>query len=599
MPFDLATATPVEDSAGGGFDLASAKPIKRLSPAERARIEAETAAWQQSVSPTADMNAFQRFAAAYGKVGADIALGMRSVLPESIGGTKPGEVAERKRLDEPLMRTPAGAIGNVVGNLAAYAPIAAAPGANTVAGAAGYGALAGALQSAESWGERGRNAMTSGGMSGGLMLVPNAALALWNAAVAPFTKGGQQNLALATIDRFAGGPGWQSKMGAAEFIPGSKRTLAEVTGNPGIAQLQRAAQAASPETANAMDDLRTARLSARKDALLKIAGDSGEKEFFEAARDATAERLYGQAFKAPLDPKDIERVRPRVERLLSRPSIQAAKADAIRIAREAEDSIGEEGSLKHLHYMKKALDDDIAKAMTAGNKGEASRLMDTQKKLLSVMDDLSPAYKNARAEYAAASKPINRMEVGQFMYDKLIPGLSDLGAERITPNEFAKTLKLGDGLAKKATGFKGAKLDDILTGPERDTLVNLGLDIGGEVGAMERGKVPGSPTAQYLAGANAMRSILGPLGMPRNWSEGLAGSAVGRTLGSITTKFPFNVAERDVQSRLGNFLVNPDQAVAARAALATRNARLAPVNNAMRYALPGATIPAGVEAAQQ
>ena len=181
MPFDLATATPVEDSAGGGFDLASAKPIKRLSPAERARIEAETAAWQQSVSPTADMNAFQRFAAAYGKVGADIALGMRSVLPESIGGTKPGEVAERKRLDEPLMRTPAGAIGNVAGNLAAYAPMAALPGANTVAGAAGYGALAGVLQPAENWSERGGNAMTSAAMSGGLTSAVKSAPTLMRA----------------------------------------------------------------------------------------------------------------------------------------------------------------------------------------------------------------------------------------------------------------------------------------------------------------------------------------------------------------------------------------------------------------------------------
>ena len=95
-----------------------------------------------------------------------------------------------------------------------------------------------------------------------------------------------------------------------------------------------------------------------------------------------------------------------------------------------------------------------------------------------------------------------------------------------------------------------------------------------------------------------MRSILGPLGMPKGWGEGLAGSAAGRSINALTSKFPFSVAEGDVQSRLANFLVNPDQAVAARSALAATAAKRAPLTNAMRYALPVATIPAGVEAQQ-
>ncbi len=354
-------------------------------------------------------------------------------------------------------------------------------------------------------------------------------------------------------------------MDTAELVPGSPRSLAEVTGDPGVAQLQRAAQSASPETANVFADARTARLQARKDALMNVAGDSHEKEFFEAAREATAQRLYGQAFKAPIDQAAAKAAAPDIAALLKRPSIQAAQKDAVRIAQEegvklTPKKLGD-GSIESLHYMKKSLDGMISKAKTAGDAPEAARLLETQKKLLGVMDQISTDYKAARVTYAADSKPISRMEIGRYLYGELFPAASDVGAEKMTPSKFLATLKKGDEIAQRATGFKGAKLADILTTDDMNMLVGMAHDLGGEMGALERAKVPGSPTAQYLAGQNAMRQVAGPLGMPKSFAE----SVVAHTLANRWVSLAAKPVEEKIQQRLAQFLTDPQSAAAAAA----------------------------------
>lgn len=553
------------------------------------------------VDPTEGMSGYERAAAGFGKAFHDIGLGVRSMLPESVGGTKPGEVEEARLREAPLMHTGMGRAGNIAGAVTTALPAAFIPGANTVAGSAALGALYGGIQPATSWSERAGNALEGGLVSGGITGAARAVPAAYRALVDPFTSSGQDRIALDVIGRFAKDPNAlsPSARGASELVPGSRGTLAEVTGDPGIAQLQRAATAASPETANAMATARTARLQARKDALMKIAGDDYEKEFFEAARESTAQRLYGDAFKAKIDPAAAKAAAPEISALLKRPSIQAAQADALRIAKEEGVNLTpsklKSGSIESLHYMKKSLDGMISKAKASGDSAEASRLLDTQKKLLGVMDDLSPAYRDARAEYAAASKPINRMEIGRYLYDKLIPALSDLGAERITPAKFAESLKQGDAMAQRATGFKGAKLADILSSDDMKSLVNLGLDLGRETRAAEQGLVKGSPTAQYLAGRNAMRQITGPLGMPDSWSEHVLSDTLANRWVSLAAK----PVESKVQERLSNMLLDPrayDAAAAARAARANT-----PVNRLLDFSsqrvLPPTAVGIGANAA--
>jgi len=120
---------------------------KYAAPIEAAQPEAP-------IDPTADMSTFQRTAAGAGKALVDIGRGtgqlLRNVMPDraadAIGLPTQADIDDAKRLDAPLMDTTAGFAGNIAGNIAAAAPVAFLPGANTVAGAGLYSAAQGALQ---------------------------------------------------------------------------------------------------------------------------------------------------------------------------------------------------------------------------------------------------------------------------------------------------------------------------------------------------------------------------------------------------------------------------------------------------------------------
>jgi len=152
-----------------------------------ARTE-QAAADRAEFDPTKDMGTGERVLAGIGKAISDTGLGLRSL----VGMSEPGEVAERRRLDAPLMNTGAGQVGNIAGQVGmVMAPGGALTGAGklaslagaaragsaltgagvsamaptTIKGAATLGALAGAAQPAEDITERGANA--AWGLAGG------------------------------------------------------------------------------------------------------------------------------------------------------------------------------------------------------------------------------------------------------------------------------------------------------------------------------------------------------------------------------------------------------------------------------------------------
>lgn len=90
------------------------------------------------------------------------------ISPEAMSASLKADAAETKRLDKPLMDTGGGKVGNIGGNVALIAPTAAAPGANTIPGAAMVGGLSGAAQQSESPMETAKNAAlgTAGGAGG-------------------------------------------------------------------------------------------------------------------------------------------------------------------------------------------------------------------------------------------------------------------------------------------------------------------------------------------------------------------------------------------------------------------------------------------------
>jgi hypothetical protein len=78
----------------------------------------------------------------------------------------------------------------------------------------------------------------------------------------------------------------------------------------------------------------------------------------------------------------------------------------------------------------------------------------------------NPAYDAAKENFKANSAPINRMEIGRYLQDKLEAPLS--AAER--PGVFAQAMRDAPRTIKNATGARFNELDQVLEQPEVQTL---------------------------------------------------------------------------------------------------------------------------------
>jgi hypothetical protein len=117
---------------------------------------------QKLINPTDDMSTTERTLAGVGKAFVDIGRGAGQL----VGAVDRDDVAASRELDAALMDTTAGKVGNFAGNVAAFAPTAMIPGANTYTGAGVIGAGLGLLQPSVSNKETASN--VGFGVAGGL-----------------------------------------------------------------------------------------------------------------------------------------------------------------------------------------------------------------------------------------------------------------------------------------------------------------------------------------------------------------------------------------------------------------------------------------------
>lgn len=111
----------------------------------------------------------------------------KSGIQQSLGQLSKQDIQDLRDLDSPLLSTSMGRAGSVLGSTLSMAPVAFAPGANTLAGAGLLGAGMGLLQPSGSTDETLRNAamfgllgpagQLSGRGLGGLLSMPSKAAA--------------------------------------------------------------------------------------------------------------------------------------------------------------------------------------------------------------------------------------------------------------------------------------------------------------------------------------------------------------------------------------------------------------------------------------
>lgn len=354
-----------------------------------------------------------------------------------------------------------------------------------------------------------------------------------NSLVQPFTNKGQDAIAGKIIREFASdGP---TQINAAQLVPGSAPTLAEATGNAGLATLQRGARDIKPNAFVAREE---ANAAARLASFDDVAGDAGKLDFFRESRRATAKQLYDDALRADTSANFTPYVKGQITQLLKRPSISEARKTAQKWAIERGERPSFDGNMRGLHDMKTAIDDEISVATRAGKGGQVKALEATQAKLLDVMEKLSPAYKEARVTYASMSKPVNAMEALQGL--KLTDAKSNITLQKV------KSAIEGLERAQNGAGISAAKSVDsnqmkALKAIQSDLLrqSNLGA-----------GRSAGSNTFQNIATDNIVSSFLpGPIG---KFATGKVGTLMGQT-GQLL----YNKPNEAIRNKLAEMMLDP------------------------------------------
>jgi Transglycosylase SLT domain len=416
------------------------------------------------------------------------------------------------------------------------------------------------------------------------------------AAVAPFTEGGQEGIADAMLQRYAaGGP---NAANASEIVPGSTPTLAEATGNSGIATLQRTMRDLNTNPFVAREE---ANAQARLDAFHTLAGDPSKVKSMIAQRDDIAEQLYGQAI-ANYQGKVTPRLQDEIDELLERPSIKEGVAIARKWALERNEQPTPEGSLGSLHDVKQYLDDRIAKAVKNEAMREATLLQDTRDKLLHVMEQMSPEYKAARETYARMSKPIDAAQTLQSL--RLTDQMGNITLGHVQQAIRSIQDKINKPGVNAAQALDKKQLD-VLTSIRDDLMRAKNTELG---------KTAGPTTAQNLATQNILSQMVpGRMGklaaqMPSGTigaglgtglgflAGGPLGAAAGATIGgSIGKRFTTlaNLHDDLIQEAIVRKLLDPNAGLAAIAPTNTNGVPAGVLREiARRLLIPGLTAPA-------
>jgi hypothetical protein len=557
-------ATPADIEAFAAKTFSGVDP---LAAKKAAQLEAD----RKLYAPTQGMSTGDKLAAGFGKAIVDTGRG----LGQMVGLVDRSDVDAAKARDKALMDTAAGATGNFAGNVALTLPTAAIPGAASLRGAALIGGAQGLIQQVGSDDSRLQNVGLGAGAGAAGVAAGRALAGLYQggkALLEPFSQTGRDKIAGRVIQRFADNPNVINSATSAPSATGARLTLAEQTGDAGLARLQDSLRSVDPQIENQIGQRLRDNNAARVDTLRSLAGDSSTRAAAETARKDATSDLYRQATNATYT------VTPELENLLNRPAVQQAMARAKTLAQnqgrgvsfdvEAPNAFSSMGvptqtsrqiNGQALQDLKMAMDEMLSDPASGFTGKAGNTVKDLRGKLLSFMEDANPAFKEARTKYAAASKPLNGMDVGEEILRRATSNTSDLaGNPRMQANALLGALRDEPALVNRAIGKKGVNsLADVFTPEQLAKLQAVAGETDRAAAVASAGAGPGSATAQRMASQNILARLIGPTGLPQSWAESaIANTAVGKPLNLIYG----GVAEPKIQQALAEAVLDPAKA---------------------------------------
>jgi hypothetical protein len=313
--------------------------------------------------------------------------------------------------------------------------------------------------------------------------------------------------------------------------------------------LERAASAGNPDVTNAISDLMRQQNAARVGLLRDMAGADGQRAFFAADRDAVAGQLYGAARRLGIDPAKLTPEALQNIAQFSQRVPDSILAHAKQLAKIGGEEMTDATSVQGMHWIKMAIDDSIGAANRSGNATLERAYVGLKNDLLQGMDNLSPAYADARKTYAAMSKPINQMDVAQTLADRSIDPLTGT----LRPSNYARNLT--DKTVAQATGLPSATLEGTMEPAQINALKALLADVQRADAAKNMGRGVGSDTVQKLAYTNLLEQSGVPTFMRDFAPAQVVGNVIARGGDALYAR-----ANRELSTRLGEIMLDPKSA---------------------------------------
>ena len=319
-----------------------------------------------------------------------------------------------------------------------------------------------------------------------------------------------------------------------EMVPGSKPTAAQAASPLGLTKFSALGASAEKVLPTEYAARAGEQSAARANAMRGVAKTPDDITSAIAAREAATSPLYNQAEarKFAADPTLMQ--------LADDPYIKQALPDALKLSKSQGISF-DSNPTRFIHNVKITLDDMLTRSGdTALVRGSRKQVMDVKDRLVGWLEKNAPEYGQARTTFAAKSKPINQMQVGQYLEGKLTSPLV-AGEERA--GVFATAVKDAAGTIKRATTgearFKA--LTDVLT-PDQVRVVESIRD---DLARAKRTEIqaqkgtPVAPKVDKLASAGGRGARLPNL-MSR--VTAVANDIMSRVAGEIDSKLAIQLA---------------------------------------------------------
>ena len=265
---------------------------------------------------------------------------------------------------------------------------------------------------------------------------------------------------------------------------GSYRIMPE---GAGVQAVQKSLASTKGEPQAIMRRARYGQDDALRGALRPIAQDETALEAARTARTQASNVNYPAALSQNM------RVDGRLMGITESPYFERAYAASRDMAADVARKQGKPLTLaQELHYTKLALDDMIQRKVGENALSDTQRRQayGVQRELVGWLKDNNKAYEAAREIHKQLSIPINRMEVGQALEDRMFSPRGD-----VTPGSFLRAISDETRTVKTATGQPRQDFGQVLSKPQEQTVRNIG-------GLLERRWAADNPRDPVRIGAH-------------------------------------------------------------------------------------------------